>query len=229
MKTLYTKAALLAIGLALSATSSANINNDTLEVNFSKHLDKYMDRISAVDKRREISFRRYRADGALVGQRTREVLNRSRFFETEWANERLIPNIDDYSVPLLITEMMKRGIEGANPEGFDGRVVVEIDRLHVAQFPLAVITSHNTRIRGNVELYDSNGSLVTKHRIETGLVPKFTASRNYKGDDYAYLSTAGTTRVGPIVAEFASEALEKVFPDYDAPDLVFLSPNDIGG
>ena len=166
--------------------------------------------------------------GSRSAQRPRNALNKSRFFNTEWANERLIPDIEQYSVPSLIAEMMKRGIEEANPNGFDGRVVLEVEQLLVARFPLASISSFNTEMEGKVKLFDNEGNLVTEHEVWTSLIPKFTATRNYQGRDYAYLSTAGATRIGPVAGEFTAEALEKIFPDYDAPSLIFLQPADFG-
>jgi hypothetical protein len=224
-----TQSAILASFLLLSVSSAASVKTSELEINFSEYLDKRMERISAIDRGREKVFRKYRRDGSRRSLRPRDVLNKSRFFQTEWANERLIPDLAEYSVPSLLTEMMKRGIEGANPDGFDGRVVLEVDKMYVSRFPLAAINSFNTRMEGKVKLFDNQGDLVAEYDLWTGLVPKFTASRNYKGPDYAYLSTSGATRVGPIAAEFVAEALEKVFPNYDAPDLIFLEPGGISG
>jgi hypothetical protein len=223
------KGTLLTLPILFSVSSMANIGTDSLEVNFSERLDKRMDRISAIDKKREEVFRRYRRDGARQSQLPRNLLNNSEFSEVEWANERLIPNLEHYSIPSLITEMMKRGIEGAHPDGFDGRVVLDVDKMYVSSFPLAAINSFNTRMEGKIKIFDSEGKLVTEKKVRTTLVPKFTSSRQYDGPDYAYLSTAGTSRIGPIAAEFTAEALEKAFPDYDAPDLVFLLPNGAGG
>jgi hypothetical protein len=220
--------ALLTFLLSFGASFLTHAATDNVEVKFSKFLDKRMDRISAIDKNREEVFRQYRIDNATSIQRPRGVLNKGRFFQTEWANERLIPDIEQYSVPALITEMMKRGIEGANPDGFDGRIVLEVDKLSVGNFPLATISNFNTRMKGKVKLFDSAGELVTEHKIWTALVPKLTAERNYQGPDYAYIASAGETRIGPIAAEFSAKALEKVFPGYDAPDPIFLQTDPTG-
>jgi hypothetical protein len=228
LKTKIRKVVSIAIlSFAFGFSSSTIADPDTIELSFSKYLDKRMDRISAIDKRREEVFRKFRRDGGRQAQRPRDALNNSRF-QTEWANERLIPDIDDYSVPTLISEMMKRGVDAANPEGFDGKIVLEIKDLFVANFPLASINSFNSRMKGVVKHYDASGQLIAEHKVWTALVPKFSATRNYKGPDYAYLTTSGATRVGPVAAEFTAKALEKVFPDYDAPDLVFLRPADFG-
>jgi hypothetical protein len=222
------RSALLILSLTFGISVAAIAEGETVELSFSKYLDKRMDRISAIDKQREQVFRDFRRDGSRQAQRPRDALNNSRFFQTEWANERLIPDMDDYSVPTLITEMMARGIKGANPEGFDGRVVLEIEELRVANFPLAAINSFNTRMKGKVKHFDDAGNLIAEHKVWTALIPKFSASRNYKGPNYAYLTTSGATRVGPVAAEFTAKALEKLFPAYDAPDLVFLQPGEFG-
>lgn len=202
--------------------------SDMVELSFSDYLNKRMERISAIDKQREEVFRDFRRDGSRQAQRPRDALNKNRFFDTEWANERLIPDLNQYSVPGLITEMMERGIKEANPDGFDGRVVLEIDEMFIADFPLASITSFNTRMKGRVKHYDAAGKLIAEHKVWTALVPKFDVSRNYKGRDYAYLSTAGATRVGPVAAEFTAKALEKIFPEYKAPSLVYINRPVLG-
>jgi hypothetical protein len=230
MTTLFTKQSLLiSLSLLVSTLAIANPDSNNVEVNFSSFLEKRMDRITALDKQREETFRKYRRDGARQSQLPRDRLNQSRFIQTEWANERLIPDIEQYSVPSLITEMMKRGIQGANPNGFEGRIVLDVDKMRVARFPLSAINSFNTVMEGKVKVFDRHGNLVDEHKVRTTLVPKFTASRSYDGEDYAYLTTAGSSRIGPIAAEFTAEALEKAFPGYEAPSLVFLQPGEVGG
>ena len=220
LKSLSVKLGLLA-GLALT-TTAVSASDATVELVFDEYLSKRMDSISRIDKQREKVFRKFRRDGSRQAQRPRDSLNNSRFFNTEWGNERLIPDLDDYSVPALITEMMMRGIKEADSD-FDGRVVLEVTNLNVANFPLAAIQSFNSRMEGSVKMYDASGKLIAEHDVWTAIVPNFSASRNYKGPDYAYRGTAAATRVGPVAAEFTEDALNKLFPDYDAPGAVFLT------
>jgi len=212
--------AAMVIGVASLLAPAAPVSAD-VEIVFSDYLQDKMSRISLLDKKREEVFRQFRTDGTRSSISSRASLNRSRFSRTEWANERLIPDIDNYDVPSLIRAMMERGIQEADPD-FDGKVITTIETLKVASFPHTALNSFNTRIAGNIQMLDAAGNLVAEHDISAYLVPKYTGSRHYTGPEYAYRSGALSTRVGPIAAEFTEKALEKMFPVYDAPGLIVL-------
>ena len=192
-----------------------------VEIIFAGNLSGKMSKVSSIDAKREKVFREYRAEGTRPSLKPRASLNRSRFAGTEWGNERLIPNLDDYGAQGLLEAMMERGIKEANP-AFDGNIVVEIEKLKIKNFPLASMKSFNTRMVGTVKMMDAAGSLVAEHKISAYLVPEYDASTSYDGPDYAYLPGALDTRIGPIAAEFTEKALKEMFPGYDAPGLVVL-------
>lgn len=216
MKTL-TKLGLsgLAAGL-LAVPAMADV-----EVVFSDFLNAKMDRITAIEEEREAVFRDYRTEGTRTGLPPSARLNRSRFPGTEWANERLFPDVKGYNVPALFKAMMERGIREADP-GFDGAVTLEIEKLRIENFSLAVISSRNTQVSGKVIVHDAHGNLVAEHKIWSSLVPEYSASQTYNGPNYAYRTAAMSSRIGPAAAEFTEKALEKLYPGYDAPGLVIV-------
>ncbi|SDE07118.1 hypothetical protein SAMN04488071_1993 [Kordiimonas lacus] len=208
-----------ALGAALMVPAAAAQADVT--VSFTDRLEAKMDRINAIDGRREEAFREFRTEGTRGGLPPNARLNASLFAGTEWANERLFPDIKDYNVPALFQAMMERGIKAADPD-FDGTVTVKIKKLQIEAFSLAGLRGRNTQAAGDVTVLDADGNMVAQHYIWASIVPAYTASRSYTGPDYAYRKAATTTRVGPIAAEFTQKALGKLYPDYDAPGLVIV-------
>lgn len=204
----------LSLGFALPAQAEVNVE-------FTGVVAERMNRIAAIEMKREESFRKYRNEDVVWGPKTKAVFDRSYFSGTEWGNERLIPNIEDYSVPGLLKAMMERGIKAADPS-FDGSVHITVEKMRIANFPLAVIGSTRTDMKGIVRVLDASGNLVAEHEIWSGLVREYSVSSHYDGPNYAYRAQAVHKRVGPIMAEFTEKVLETLYPDYDAPGLVVL-------
>ncbi len=216
MKHLILAATMVAAMVVPSVAAEADV-----KVSFTDRLQSKMDRINAIDLKREEAFREFRTEGTRGGLPPNAKLNASLFAGTEWANERLFPDIKDYNVPALFQGMMERGIKAADPD-FDGTVVVHIQKLQVQSFSLAALRSRNTQAAGDVVVLDAAGNELARHYVWAALVPEYTASRSYTGPDYAYRKAATTTRIGPIAAEWTEKALKKLYPDYDAPGLVIV-------
>ncbi len=216
---LFAPLAVVLFGLSFMAAPAMAAD---VEVVFSDFLAGKVDTISAIDKRREKVFRKFRTEGTRSSIPPRAILNRSRFSGTEWGNERVIPDFKDYDLPTLIKAMMDRGIKEADPD-FGGKVTVKIEDLKIKDFSLAVINSFSTRMIGDVLIQDADGNPVSEYSISAYLVPSYTATRNYDGPNYAYRAGALNTRIGPIAAEFTQKALKEMYPDYDAPGLIILT------
>ncbi len=170
--------AVLFFSLSFSALANASI---ATEVRFSDYLNKHMARILASDKKQ---------------------------IEREWSYLGLaVSGLESYSIPALMEDMLKRGIADAYPQGFDGRIVLQVDELFVKGFPLAKLKSFNTRMKGTIQHFDTEGNLVAEHRISTVLLPRHALN---------------LSRVGPIAREFTADALEAVFPDYKVSEFAFL-------
>ncbi len=203
------------LGMAFSAQAE-------VKVSFSDSLNERMNRINAIEKKREKIFRQFRTEGTRANISRIAHFNISRFNGTEWGNERLVKELDDFTIPNLITGMFEKSIKEAAPD-FDGDVLVHIDNLRVANSPLAWLTSFNTRMAGTVKLVNTDGEVIAETTLSTIGVPEFSRSRNYKGRDYAYMRSARNTRVGPIAAEFNEKVFKQLYPDYDARGAIFLS------
>ncbi|WP_417451643.1 hypothetical protein [Kordiimonas sp.] len=212
------RALLAASGLMMAATAA----QADVTVKFDGYVADRMDRITGIDKNREEVFRQFRTEGSRTQVKPRDALNVSYFAGTEWGNERVIPNIDDYSVPGLIKGMLERGLREADAN-FAGTIEVTIDKLRIKNFSLAVISASTTQMSGTVKVLDAAGNVTAEHDIWAAIVPEYSASNNYTGPGYAYTGPAVDTRVGPVAAEFTEKVLETLYPDYDAPGLVVLS------
>lgn len=209
------------IAAFLSLFLNSGLVSADVEVTFSDYLASKMDRINAIDEQREAVFREFRTEGTRTGIQPNARLNRGRFAGTQWAHERLFPNLEDYTIPGLIKAMMERGIKEADPD-FKGSVQLEIDKLRVQSFSLAALRGPNTQMSGDVTVLDAAGNVLQQHYIWTAIVPRYTAARSYDGPDYAYRAAALNTRIGPIAAEFTEKALRTLYPGYDAPGVVVV-------
>lgn len=196
-----------------------------VKVTFSNYLNKKMDVINRIEVSRESKFRENQVEGPngnTVGVTT--TFYKNRFRHVKWGNEKLIPNMADYTVENLITAMMEQGMREAAPD-FDGEVKLHIERLNVNNFAAGAIRSKNvpTRMRGWVSVYDAAGNLVKEEKVSSiAYNVNVTFVRDYDGRGYMYQSSAADTRVGPVAAEFTEKALKKIFPEYNAQGAVLV-------
>jgi len=204
--------------LSVSAIIPPAVAN--VEIVFSDYLQSKMIKISYHDKKREEAFREYRAEGNKSDARAGRFAYRNHRVPG-WANENLIPNIDNYDVPSLIQAMMERGLKEADPD-FDGTITVNVERLKVVHFPFIKINSSKTQMAGNVQVKNAAGDVVAEHHIVAYLSEHFSRSRFYDGPDYVYQIAAANTRIGPIATKFTEKVLEKIFPGYNAPGPHFM-------
>lgn len=215
MKFLYLISA-VALGLVAPVGASAM----EVEVKLSPRIEKNLKSIDRIEGRREAFFREYRVEGA--NRRPVGNLNVDRFSETEFANERLIPEIDDFSFASLAEAMATHSlskVEGRNP---DHKLVVEIDNFWVSNYSLNKFSSFNTRMVGTVSLVDASGNTVASEEVDTPIVPQFTQSWNYQGPEYAYLIDSANVRVAPVMATFLEKGIERLYPDSDVPGPIFV-------
>lgn len=215
MRTFKTILTTLVVALIVPAVSA------DVHVTFSEELNEKMDRIDAIEIRRETQFRKHGIESIGNVNATRLKFEARRYRGTEWGNERAIPELKDFSTQNLIAAMIERGVEEAAP-GFEGDIHVHVKKLKVANFSLATLQSFQSWMEGDVTVKDADGNILDEHHINTGIVPKFSVSTRYKGRGYAFRDRYVGTRVGPIAAEFSQKALEKMYPSYDAPGLVVL-------
>lgn len=216
----YLLRTMLAVGTFSAAVMAAPAHAD-VTVQFEGYVADKMDRITSIDKNREKVFRQFRTEGTRTQVQPRDALNRSYFAGTEWGNERIFPNVEDYTVPGLIKGMIERDLKAADPD-FSGTVEVTIDKLRIKNFSLAVVSAGSTQMGGKIRVLDAAGNVTLEQDIWAGMAPDYTAANNYTGPDYAYTAAALDTRVGPIAAEFAEKTIEALYPDFDAPGAVVV-------
>ena len=111
----FVRVFVIALAGALIAAMASPANAVEVEVKFSKYLTKAMPRIDVVEREREEYFRRYRQT-----RRHSRELTTVRWPAVKWADELLIPDLDDYSVEALIQGLVSTSLEVLEPN-FEGR------------------------------------------------------------------------------------------------------------
>ena len=134
-------------------------------------------------------------------------------------NDRLIPDIEDYSVTNLLKVMFERGVKEADPD-FKGDVLVHVERLGVHTHSVSVLRAGDTYMMGTVKLVAPDGTILVEKKVTANPVRRFVSDRQYDGPNYVYWQGSLDETVGPIFAYFSKKALDRLFPDYDAPGLV---------
>lgn len=195
---------------------AANVN-----ITFNDFLTRQLPAINEIEQEREQIFREFRMEGTRTAIPPNASTNRGRFGKTVWANERLVPEISQYTVERLFHALFVSGLKQVAP-AFAGTLHVEITKLRVEDFSIASISQPNTQIKGKIRVQDELGNTIFEDSVWTSLVVGFSAAREYTGDDYAYREGALNTRIGPIAAEFSEKVLETVFPGTDAPGVVIV-------
>ncbi len=215
MKYLYLAGA---VALGLSAPASASAMD--VEVKLSPRIENNLKSIDRIELRRESFFREYRVEGA--NRRPVGNLNVNRFAETEFANERLIPEIDNFSFANLAEAMAAHSLSTVEAHDPDHKLVVEIDNFWVSNYSLNKFATFNTRMVGTVSLVDASGQTVASEKVDTPIVPQFTQAWNYQGSEYAYLIDSANVRVSPVMATFLEKGIERLYPDADVPGPIFV-------
>lgn len=209
----------LAMALALAGFAQIASAQD-VEVKFSPRIENNLSSIDRIELKREKYFREYRLEGA--NRRNVRNLNTSVFIETEFANERLIPDIEDFSFRALVEAMAAHDLNHVDGRDPAHRLVVEIDKFWVSNYSLNKFSSFNTRMVGTVSLVDASGATVASKDVDTIILPQFTPAWNYKGREYAFLNQSANVRVAPVLATFLKKGIEGVYPEADVPGPIFI-------
>lgn len=206
------------VGAATGMPANADVPD--VEIKFSDRIQENLKSIDRIELRREKFFRKYRIEGA--NRRDVGNLNRSRFNNTEFATERLIPEIDDFSVNALMNAVLENSLEKVTDADPDHTLVVEIENFWVQNYSLNRFSTFNTRMKGKFSLLDASGATVASEEIDTVLVPQFTGQWNYDGPEYAFLDQSRDVRIAPIFSYFAKRGIESLYPDADVPGPIFV-------
>lgn len=191
-------------GLLFSAAGSAEAVE--VDIRFSKYLTKVMPRVNVVEREREEYFRRYRQ----TRRHSRELAS-ARWPSVQWANEVLIPDLNDFSVEALTSGFVTASLERAGVDGVD-RIEIVLDRLRVENHAVAIISGPSSVATGTITAYDAAGNVIGTADVSATLITNFQAAPRYNGTDFAFPDTTRRVRVGPTLAHFVYKGLGMIFP-----------------
>ena len=205
-------AAVMLAATPATAQIAPETKNYSVEINFSDGIADILGRVDRVEQIMEERFRKYRHT-----QRSHREAGVFRFSKsltegTRWANETLIPEVENYTVTNLMTALTAANINRATPD-FEGRIVYEIRRFKVENHDVAILNGTNSYMTGRVVALGADGEVIKAEKVTANLVVDPTVDREYTGPKYAFFQTDPANRVGPTLAYFVERALEKIWPD----------------
>lgn len=206
--------AMAAAMLALPGQAQIKPPMDGFEVTvtYSKGLERRMASINAMEQTFEDRFRERRNDSRTFREAGTQRFAKTQTEGTEWAGERLIETVEDFTLDNLIKAMVAYNVNRAAPD-FRGTIEVAIDSLKVSNHNMAFLNSFQSYARGHIKVTDSGGAVLFDDKMTANLVINPTVDRSYDGPDLAFGETEPSTRVGPTLAYFLERALRKVWPD----------------
>ncbi len=202
----------------------------TIEVHFSKRLNRVMGAINRVERIREERFRMNRMDDARAS-RSIQRFAKSETAGTRWAGETLIPDLADYTVANLVRAFTIANLQHAVPD-FRGRIRYKIERIKIDDHSVAAIVGATTFVKGKIVVRDADGRKLVEKKIVANFVLRETVNRRYQGPKFAFAESDASDRVGPALAAFVERALEAAWPEkadlIEGPIIIRLSgPNEI--
>ena len=191
-----------------------------VDIKFSQHLAKAMPRINVIERQREKYFRQHRRTPSTSIKSTR-MFATSRWSAVQWANEVLIPDVNDFSVEALTRGFVTASLERAGISGVE-RVEIELRSLRVANYSLAAMSGPNSYAIGSITVYDAAGNTIGTADFTANLVTDFLVATSYDGSDFAFPDISIRQRVGPTLAYFVYKGLGRIFPDREFARTVLL-------
>lgn len=195
-------------------------------VTFSERLQGLSDRINHIEQKREEAFRKYRDDRMAFRTSGSRRMARAIWDNVGWAGERLIDDVDQYTMTNLITSMVNYSLDKANMGDKVGRVDVYLDKLRVEDHSLGLLRGNSNYASGRMVAWDMNGNKIGEKDFSSTFTPLVTASRHYDGPDMAFADLHENTRIGPTLGYFIYKGLDKVLGDADFPRPITVLYND---
>ena len=208
----------LAMGLlALIPTSAAaeilpQTDGYSVDVSFSDNLQARMASINSLEQRLEARFRENRHYAKSPRDAGSQRFAESRTAGTEWAGERLIGDVSDFTLDNLVKALVAYNVNRAAPE-FGGRIEIGIDELKLTNPSIAFLESFQSYAEGRVKVTDADGNVLFDENVRTNLVVDSTVDTSYGGPELAFAETDPSQRVGPALAYFVERALERAWPE----------------
>lgn len=213
MRSIVLAISLLAL-IPASATAEILPQTDgyTVEVGFSDNLQSRMASINSLEQRLEARFRESRHYAKSPRGAGTQRFAESRTQGTEWAGERLIGDVSDFTLDNLVKALVAYNVNRAAPD-FAGRIEIEIDELKLTNPSIAFLESFQSYAEGRVKVTDADGNVLFDENVRTNLVIDSTVDTSYDGPELAFAETDPSQRVGPALAYFIERALERAWPD----------------
>jgi len=183
-----------------------------VDITYKDSIERILSRVNRVEQIKEERFRKYRHTERT--HRDAGIFRHSKTLTegTRWANETLIPKLEDYTVTNLLRALTADNINRAVPD-FDGTINYEINRFKVANHEVAILSGVSSYMTGRVTLIDSDGKLRQSEKVSANLVVDPSVDRQYTGPKYAFLQTDPEARIGPTISYFVEKALERLWPE----------------
>ncbi len=199
----------LCFALSFSAVAGAL----QVKVDFDPAVERYLPRINATEQQREDNFRQLHtnAQGRFNSIFT---FNRERLQGTKWAGERLIGDINQYTVENLLQKLVEDNLSRLADTEIEGSVTISVSRIRVSNYPLPRISGGNTYIEGEIRWFDVQGRLLQAEQLRTNLVKVPVLDQPYDGAKYAFAEPDENNRIGPVVSQFVEQGLERLFPEH---------------
>lgn len=191
----------------------------TVEVSFSKGLERRMASINNLEQTFEERFRENRHDGHTFAETGTQRYAKSKTTGTEWAGTRLIGDLSDFTLENLVQALVAYNVNRAVPD-FRGRIEIDISRLKLTNPSIAFLEWSRSYARGHVRVTGADGRVLFDDEVTANLVIDTTVNRSHDGPELAFVEIDPSRRVGPTLAQFVERALEQVWP---------ASKNDIVG
>ncbi|MFZ5610237.1 MAG: hypothetical protein ACOY99_11590 [Pseudomonadota bacterium] len=198
----------------------------TPDIQFGGRIGKYLPRIDAVEREREINFRD-RLDDKRGLSRSIMRYNQTRFADVAWAGALAVPRAEDYGVKSLLEGLVRLSLARIGRAEDADDIRLTLNWMTVPNHSVAVINFANTYAKGRIARIDpATGKELESHKVMVNFVPRFSVDPNYQGPDFAFLETDEANRVGPVLAYFVSKALAKLYPEADLPEVTMVVVSD---
>ncbi len=194
----------------LYATSGSSATEVIIE--FGPEMQPHMERLNRFEKQREIRIRGKRPDSFYRSP--------SRWYGRSTAEERLIPDLNDYSIETLVQRMVDHNLKSIGQQDTERTLVVRIEDFYVDGYNLSVFDGPHELMRGRLMLLDADGTEIFNKQVMSYGIPKERGGSLYYGDGHPYPEAWFSRRFGPMLATFLHKGMSATFPDAEVPRAV---------
>ena len=199
----------VALGILLSGTASIA---GPSKVSVTGKLAGKLISLNRIEKKQEKDFRKYRQIRPINIKET--FKRRNRMQNVEWANEILIPNLDDYSFENVIIALADESLKRAGLSDNGKTYKFEISKLKVSNHSLVILSGITTYVKGRViEMDENTGKELRSVDVTTNVSMNYSVDWSYDGPDFAFNETDAESRFGPVMVNFISKGLGKLNPN----------------